>query len=135
MQGSTQFSPNAQRGVSLTGLIFVLAVIGVLAVFAMKVFPTFLEYKAAKDGIVAAKASGGTVLEMQQSFDKNADINRVEAITGKDLLISKETGETEISFAYEKRIPIAGNVSLLIDYAATTARNGAAATKPAAAAR
>jgi type II secretory pathway pseudopilin PulG len=135
MQGSTQFSLKAQRGVSLTGLIFVLAVIGVVAVFAMKVFPTFLEYKAAKDGIIAAKANGGTVLEMQQSFDKNADINRVEAITGKDLLISKETGETEISFAYEKRIPIAANVSLLIDYAATTARNGLVATKPAAAAR
>jgi type II secretory pathway pseudopilin PulG len=135
MQGSKQFSLNAQRGVSLTGLIFVLAVIGVVAVFAMKVFPTFLEYQAAKNGIVAAKATGGTVLEMQQSFDKNADINRVEAITGKDLLISKETGETEISFAYEKRIPIAANVSLLIDYAATTARNGLVAAKPAAAAR
>jgi type II secretory pathway pseudopilin PulG len=135
MQGSKQFFPNAQRGVSLTGLIFVLAVIGVVAVFAMKVFPTFLEYKSAKDGIVAAKAAGGTIVEMQQSFDKNADINRIEAITGKDLVITKDTGETEISFAYEKRIPIVANVSLLIDYAATTAKNGVVAPKPETAAR
>jgi Tfp pilus assembly protein PilE len=135
MQESKQFFPRAQRGVSLTGLIFVLAVIGVVAVFAMKVFPTYLEYKASKDGIIAAKAAGGTIVEMQQSFDKNADINRIEAITGKDLVITKDTGETEISFAYEKRIPIAGNVTLLIDYAATTAKNGVVALKPDTAAR
>jgi Tfp pilus assembly protein PilE len=129
MQGATQ-GFRKQQGVSLTGLIFVMAIIGVVAVFAMKVFPTFLEYRAIKDGIVAAKAKGGTVAEMQETFNKNADINRIDSISGKDLVISKETGETELSFAYEKRIPLAGNVSLVIDYAGTTARNGVVAPKP-----
>jgi Tfp pilus assembly protein PilE len=130
MQRSTQVFPNAQRGISLSGLIFVMAIIGVIAVFAMKVFPTFLEYRAIKDGIAAARSAGGTVREIEQSFDKNADINRIDAITSKDLVISKESGDTEISFAYEKRIPIAANVSLLIDYAGTTAKNGVVAPKP-----
>lgn len=129
MQGSNQYFLNAQRGVSLSGLIFVMAIIGVVAVFGMKVFPTFLEYRAIKDGIAAAKATGGTIGEMQESFNKNADINRVDSISGKDLAISKETGETEISFAYEKRIPVAGNVTLLIDYSGTTAKNGVVAAK------
>jgi type II secretory pathway pseudopilin PulG len=130
MQGSTPVFPNAQRGVSLVGLIVVLAVIGAVGVFALKVFPTFLEYRSIKGGIAVAKATGGTVREMQQSFDKNADINMVDAITGKDLVFDKDNGENEISFAYEKRIPIAGNVSLLIDYAGTTAKNGVVAPKP-----
>jgi hypothetical protein len=129
MQGTKQVF-RKQQGVSLTGLIFVMAIIGVVAVFAMKVFPTFLEYRAIKDGIVAAKAKGGTIAEMQETFNKNADINRIDSISGKDLVISKETGETELSFAYEKRIPLAGNVSLVIDYAGTTARNGVVAPKP-----
>ena len=107
-----------------------LAVLGVVGVFAMKVFPTFLEYRAIKNGIAAAKATSGTVREMQQTFDKNADINTVDAIAGKDLVFAKDNGETEISFAYQKRIPIAGNVSLLIDYAGTTAKNGVVAPKP-----
>ena len=126
MQKSGFVVPTAQRGISLTGLIFVLAVMGFIAVFAMKIFPTYLEYKASKDAIFAAKASNGSVVEMRQSFDKNADINRIEAISGKDLVISKESGETELSFAYQKKIPIAANVSLVIDYAATTARGGVA---------
>ena len=133
MQGSKQVVIGAQRGVSLSGLIFVLAVLGFLAVFGMKVLPTFSEYRSILDGIKVAKATNGTIREMQQAFDKNADINSVTAITGKDLIISKETGETEISFAYEKRIPIAGPVSLVIDYAGTTNKNTTASTKAAAA--
>ena len=130
MQGSKQYFPNAQGGVSLTGLIFVLAVIGFVAVFAMKVFPTFIEYRAIKDGIAAAKATRGTVAEMKETFNKNAYINRIDSIFARDLVFNKESGETEISFAYQKKIPIAGNVSLLIDYAGTTAKNGTVAANP-----
>jgi Tfp pilus assembly protein FimT len=129
MQGSKQYFRNAERGISLSGLIFVLAILGVVLVFAMRVFPTFLEYRASKDAIASAKATGGTVVEMQQTFIKNAGINRIESIGAKDLVFTKDNGETDISFAYQKTIPVAGNVSLLIDYAGTTAKNGVVAPK------
>ena len=132
MQGSKRVFIGAQRGISLTGLIVVLAVLGALLVFGGKVLPTFTEYRAVLDGIKNAKATNGTVRDMQRAFDKTADINDIKAIAGRDLIISKETGDTEISFAYEKRIPIAGNVSLLIDYAGTTDKTGNVAAKPAA---
>ena len=135
MQGSKQYFINAQRGISLSGLIFVLAVIGFIAVFALKVLPTYAEYRAILDGIKLAKATNGTNREMQIAFDKGADINSVTAITGKDLVITKDSGETEVSFAYEKRIPIAGPVSLIIDYSGTTDKSGKVAGKPAAAAQ
>ena len=124
-----------QRGVSLSGLIVLLAVVGVIAVLAMKVFPSVLEYRAIKKTIEAAKATKGSVVEIQNTFDKNADISDIDAIKGTDLIISKDTGETEIGFAYEKRIPLAGNVSLVIDYAGTTDKSGVVpekAEKPAA---
>lgn len=116
--------PQRQRGVSLSGLIVVLAIIGVVAVFAMKVFPTFLEYRAIKSAIAVAKATNGSVPEIQESFRKNADINAIDSIRDTDLIISKDNGETEIAFSYEKRIPLAGNVSLIIDYAGTTDKSG-----------
>jgi Tfp pilus assembly protein FimT len=130
MQGSKQNFPNAQRGVSLSGLIFVLAVIGFVAVFAMKVFPTFLEYRAIQGAITAAKATRGTVAQMKETFNKHADIDRIDSISAKDLVFSSDNGETDISYAYKKLIPIAGNVSLLIDYSGTTARNGMVALNP-----
>ena len=132
MHASMRASRLAQRGLSLTGLILTLALLGVMFMLGAKILPTFLEYRAIKDIIVVAKASGGTVREIQMAFDKGADINAVSAISGKDLIISKDTGETEISFAYEKRIPLAGNATLLLDYAGSTDKSGAAAAKPAA---
>jgi Tfp pilus assembly protein PilE len=120
-----------QRGISLTGLIVVIAILGVVGIFAAKVLPTYSEYVAIKHAIETAKATGGGVREIQSSFNKAVEVSDITSITAKDLVVSKETGETEISFAYEKKIPIAGNTSLLIEYSGTTAKNGVVAEKPA----
>ena len=122
---------NAQRGISLVGLIVVLAILGALFILGMKTVPAFAEYSAVKDAIKLAKEAGGTPQEMRQSFDKNAEVNDIQSVKGRDLVISKETGETEISFAYEKRIPLFANVSLLFDFAGSTDKSGAVAQKPA----
>lgn len=127
MTGMTLNTFRKQRGVSLSGLIAVLVVFGVLAVLGMKVLPSVIEFRAIKDGIATAKATNGSVREMQISFDKSADINGVTSIKGRDLIISKETGETEISFSYQKWIGLGGPVSLVIDYAGTTDPSGVVA--------
>jgi hypothetical protein len=131
MQVRKQNFTNAERGVSLSGLIVVLAVLGVVAVFAMKIVPSYTEYRSIQDAIAKAKATGGSVAEMQRTFDKNAEVGYISAINGRDLEITRNGGEPEISFAYEKRFPLAGNVSLVIDYAGTTDKSGAAAAKTA----
>ena len=38
------------------------------------------------------------------------------SIRGKDLLITREGGNVSIGFRYEKRIPLFGPASLLLDY-------------------
>jgi type II secretory pathway pseudopilin PulG len=118
-----------EDGFSLSGLIVVLVVLGFLAVMAMKIFPAWAEYRAIKNAIVAAKAAGGGTREIQQAFSRNADINDITSISAKDLVITRDKGEPELSFAYEKRIPVGGKVSLLIDFAGTTDPSGEVATK------
>jgi hypothetical protein len=120
---------NAERGVSLSGLIVLLIVIGAIALVVIKVTPALFEYRAVKDSVARAKAAGGSVRDMQQAFDKNAGINDVDAISGRDLVITRDGDAAEISFSYEKRIPLAGNVSLLIDFAGSTDPRGAVAAK------
>jgi len=113
-----------QAGVSLTGLILVLAVLGFIGVLALKIVPTYTEYRAVLNAIKAAKATGGSVREIQQSFDNSATVNYISSITSKDLIIGKDNGEMEVSFAYEKKIPLVGPASLLLEYAGTTAKDG-----------
>jgi hypothetical protein len=113
-----------QKGISVVGLIFVLAALGFIGVLGLKIVPTYTEYRAIQNAIVTAKAAGGSVVEMQKSFDANAIAAYITSISGRDLIIAKENGETEISFAYEKKIPLVGPASLLLEYEGTTAKDG-----------
>lgn len=62
---------------------------------------------------------------MRAAFNRQAEVGYIDAIDGKDLDIVKNGDDTEISFAYQKTIPLGGPVSLLIDYAGSTG-NGVA---------
>ena len=129
MVDPTPVSLRRQGGISLTGLILVLMVLGVFALLAIKIVPSFLEYRAVSDGIVRAKAAGGSPAEMREAFDKFAGINDVEAVRGRDLVISRDGAAPEVSFAYEKRIPLTGRATLVIDYDGTTDPSGVVAAK------
>jgi len=115
-------SRRRQRGLSLIGLLVVGALIVFAALLAMRVVPSALEYNAIRSAITkVASAGGSTVRDYQVAFDRYAAIDDITTITGKDLVIEKRSdGHTVISFQYEKRIPLFGPASLVIDYRGST---------------
>lgn len=111
-----------QRGISLVGLIFTLAVLGVIGVLGLKIVPTVIEYQGIKKAIAACKEAGGSsVRDIQASFDKRANVAYIESIGGKDLDVVKNGNDFDISFSYQKKIPLFGPASLLLEYEGTTA--------------
>lgn len=105
-----------QRGLSLIGMVVVVVVLGLLAVIALRVTPTFVEYRAVSSAIKKAVASSHSVADIQRAFDRSAVIDDITVMTGKDLDIVKNNDEFIVSFAYTKKIPLFGPVSLSIDY-------------------
>ncbi|MDB5840878.1 MAG: hypothetical protein JWQ23_2830 [Herminiimonas sp.] len=114
-------SKTRQGGLSITGLIMVLFIMGVIAVLGLKVFPTVTEYMAVKKAIVAAKAAGNTPAEVRASFDRQAEVGYIDSISSKDLEVQKNGDAYDVSFAYQKKIPLVGPASLLLDYEGSTA--------------
>lgn len=112
-----------QQGVTLFGLIVWVAILGLIAMLGAKVVPTVIEYTSIKKAIAAVKVKGGTVKEIQNGFDRQADVGYIDSIHGKDLDITKNGDDIEISFAYQKKILLVEPVSLLIDYSGTTAKS------------
>lgn len=108
------------QGLSLTGFMFVVIIVALLAVLGMKVVPSIVEYQAIKKAIVKAKEAGATPAEIKSSFDKQATTGYIESVTGKDLEIKSTGSGTEVSVAYQKKIELVGPASLVIDYVATT---------------
>jgi hypothetical protein len=63
----------------------------------------------------------GTVAEIRKSFDRRATIGYVEDITADDLEITKEGGETVVTAAWQKKIPLFTGYTLLVDLNVSTA--------------
>ena len=108
-----------QRGFSMTTFL-VLAVIGVFAAIGgMMVGPSYMEYAKIKKAVavVAAEGRTGTVADVRKGFDRRAQVDDINVISGQDLEVTKEGGEVVVSFAYSKKIPLFSNVSLLIEFA------------------
>jgi hypothetical protein len=111
-------------GMSLVGLIFMLAILGLIAILTAKITPTVIEYFSVKKAIQTAKAAGTSVKEIQVAFDKQADVGYIDSIKGRDLIIEKSETGFEVGFYYTKTIPLVGPASLLLEYQGTTAKTG-----------
>ena len=109
-----------QRGLSIIGLIFIgLIVVGLLAI-GFKTVPAVIEYIAIERAVQKIKNEGATVRDIQYAFDRHATIDDITSISSRDLDITKDGDQVVISYAYQKKIPIIDNVSLLIDFSGTT---------------
>ena len=112
-----------QRGVTLTGLVFWLIVISMAALLGMKVTPAVLEYyRVLKDCKATVKQVGqdATVTDVRRVFSNFANIDYLD-FDPKNLDISKQGNKVVIEFAYERRIPLFLNASLLLDFKGSTA--------------
>ena len=107
----------AQRGLSLIGFLFVLVILALVAVLGMKIVPTVSEYSSIKKAITTAAASGTSVRDIQMSFDKQRDVNYIDSVS--DLEITKTADGFEVTVAYQKKIPLVGPASLVLDYVAS----------------
>ncbi len=109
-----------QRGVSIIGLIIGLAILVLVAVFAMKVVPSFMEFRAAKAAIEAIARQGGSPTDIRRAWEGRAAIDDINTVKASDLEISKDGNQMVIAFAYRKEVPMFGSVGLYIDYAASS---------------
>lgn len=113
-----------QRGLSLSGLILALIIIGLSAVVGMQVVPAVVEFQSIKKAIVDAHNRSNNPTEIEASFDKQANAGYITSIRGKDLTIVHENGGYVVSFAYDKKLHLFGPASLLLEFSGSTG-NGA----------
>ena len=118
-------NPQRQRGMGFVMLIFVLAVCAFVLLMGLKLFPVYSQFfniKSVFKGMAASEeVRSGTVTEIRKSFDRRATIGYVEDITADDLEITKDGGETIVSAAWQKKIPLFTGYTLLVDLSVSTA--------------
>jgi hypothetical protein len=115
---------SSQSGLTLTGLVFVGFLIIILAVLGLKVVPEIVEYAKIASNIKAVAQNPAlkqaSVAEVRKAYELRAIVDHTSAITGQDIDVTRNGNTLVLSFAYTKRIPLGGPVSLLIDFEAST---------------
>ena len=112
-----------QKGVSLSGLLLWGIVCAMIALLVIKVAPSAIEYYKTQKAIktVATNAApGATVPDLRKAYGKYVEVEHLSDVRPEDLDIAKEGNQIVISFAYDKKIPLFGPASLLLEYQASS---------------
>jgi hypothetical protein len=91
---------------------------------AMKMAPAYIEYGTIKSVLATMSQEpdykGMSPGEVRNTFAKRAQIDNIEAVSAKDLAIEKTKDGPVARVAYEERIPLFANVSVVLEFSAST---------------
>jgi len=114
----------AQRGISLIGFLFVTAVVLVVALLAFRTIPAYIEWYTIQKALTEAMADTNdpTLNNIRRAMDRKLSADYADAVSPKDVEIRRE-GNTIIAYvAWEKRLPLVHNASLLLEFEASASR-------------
>jgi hypothetical protein len=115
---------NRQRGVSLSGLLMVSVVLILVLLLGFKLFAPYTEYfaiqKVFKTLSQKPEVKNGGKREFMQGWAAYATIERIGAIGGDEIEITREGTNVHFSASYQVKVPLFKNFSLLIDFNPTS---------------
>lgn len=113
-----------QQGMGLVGILFWGILIVFVALLAMKLVPAYTEFftiqkilrDMGNDPAMKSMSNG----EIREKFGKRAMIDNINTVKPADLDISREGGTTVVSVAYPFQTKLVGNISLLVEFSASS---------------
>jgi Domain of unknown function (DUF4845) len=114
-----------QRGLGFTGFIFGAFALVLVSITGLKLIPAYMQY-AEINNLFTAIANDpdmqkAPLREIRASFSKRASIDNITAIKADDIELDSSEGKPVLSASYFIKIPLAGNVSLYLDFKPSSA--------------
>ena len=121
-----------QRGLTMIGFLFVAVVLVMIAMLAMKLVPAYIEFFSVKK-ILATMGQESDLksksnADIRDDFAKRASIGYVTVVKPEDIAIDRHGGVPVVTADYTYRTKLVGNVSLVVDFHASTDPSAAAVT-------
>jgi hypothetical protein len=109
-----------QRGVSLSGLLVVSVILIFVLLLGFKLFKPYTEFfalqKIFRTLATKPEVKTGTRREAMAAWAAYAQIEGISSISGDDVEITKEGNGVIVSAAYQAKVPLFKNFTLLIDF-------------------
>ena len=119
-----------QHGLTMLGFLFVAVMLIFVAMLAMKLVPAYIEFFSVKkilntmgqESDLKSKSNA----EIRNDFIKRANVSYVTVVKPEDLTIDRRNGGLVVSADYVFRSKLVGNVSLVVDFSASSDPNATA---------
>mgnify|MGYP003387181755 CR=1 FL=1 len=109
-----------QKGFTFIGLVIVLAILGVITLTVLKIFPVYMEHLAVKTAMEAIETDPGlknmSAGEIRRLFEKKLDVNQVTSVNAKNAKIGRGIGAITFKIEYEVRKDYIANVDLILSF-------------------
>lgn len=116
---------NKQRGIGLTGLIVGVVVLVMGALLGFKLFTPYTEYftiqKTFKSLTQNPALRSGNRTEILSAYRRYTQIDSITAIGEDDIEVTKDGNTFVLSASYSVKVPLVANLSLVIDFAPSSA--------------
>ena len=109
-----------QRGVSMFGILVLLAMITLFFTVGLKIAPIYINHNLltgiCQDLIDNGQASNMTQSEIRSTVSNNLRINQIQGFDVDNIRMRRENGEAIISIAYESRIELVANRDVIAPF-------------------
>jgi len=109
-----------QRGLTFISWLVILFVAGFFIMIGIKITPVYLDNFAVKNALESVKnepfSGRKSVRELRSMILKRLDVNSIRHVTSDHIHFERKRGLTRINVAYEERLPVAYNISLVMTF-------------------
>ena len=112
---------------SFSGFIFTAFLLVICAIFGFRLIPAYIQDATINSTFneISRDPSmqNATPHDIMNSFDRHSSVDDITAIKSSDIVISSNGATPVLSASYSVRIPVAGNISLLLEFNPSSAAN------------
>jgi len=110
-----------QRGMTMLGILVLVVVVGAWVYAGIRMTPKYLEFMRIASTLEQVRDEydsnpGTTEFMLRKAVERRFDIEMVEVITSDDIEIKKDGAMFTMRAAYDDTVPLAGNVSFLLEF-------------------
>ena len=112
--------PSKQRGLSFSGFMAGAVILILASITGLKLIPAYIQDATIKNVFVAIandpEMQKASPRDIRMAFNNRASIDDIKAITAEDIEIAKDGEQLVLSASYALKVPLAGNISLYLDF-------------------
>lgn len=112
--------PSKQYGLTLSGFLFGVVILIFVSVTGLKLIPAYIQDSTIKNVFISIvndpEMQKASPRDIRMAFNKRASIDDIRAITAEDIAVEKDGDRLVLSASYPVKIPLAGNVSLYLEF-------------------